>query len=69
MLLISYHILYTFPLPILFIFFMFMPANTTEVNTIENCMYPKVLSLYETVILYDPNEAAIMIQTGSMSLT
>ena len=29
---------------------MFMPANTLEVDTGENCMYPKVLSLYETVI-------------------
>ena len=62
MLLISYHILYTFPLHILSFSFMFMPANTTEVDTGENCMYqkvlslfsiymyPKVLSLYETVI-------------------
>ena len=26
--------------------FMLMPANTTEVDTGENCMYPKVLSLF-----------------------
>ena len=46
MLLISYHILYTF-LYIYFSFsFMFMPANTTKVDTRENCMYPKVLSLF-----------------------
>ena len=46
MLLISYHILYTF-LYLYFSFsFMFMPANTTEVDTRENCMYPKVLSLF-----------------------
>ena len=45
MLPISYHILYTF-LYICFSFsFMFMPANTTEVDTGDNCMYPKVLSL------------------------
>ena len=62
MLLISYHILYTF-LYIYFLFsFMFMPTNTIEVDTRENCMYlkvlslfsvcmyPKVLSLYKTVI-------------------
>ena len=50
MLLISYHILYTF-LYIYFSFsFMFMLANTTEVDMGDNCMYPKVLSLYETVI-------------------
>ena len=46
MLLISYHILYTFPLHILFISFMFMPTNTTEVDTRDNCKYPKVLSLF-----------------------
>ena len=53
MLLISYHILYTF-LYIYFSFsFMSMPANTTEVDTGENCMYPKVLSLF-SICMY-PN--------------
>ena len=58
MLLISYHILYTFLYIYFSFYFMYMPANTTEVDTGENCiislfsicMYPKVLSLYETVI-------------------
>ena len=51
MLLISCHILYTFHLHILVIFFLgFMSANTLEADTGNNCMYPKVLSLYETVI-------------------
>ena len=39
MLLISCHFL-----------FGFMSANTLEADTGNNCMYPKVLSLYETVI-------------------
>ena len=52
MLLISYHIIYFIHfLYIYFSFtFMFMPANTLEADTGNNCMYPKVLSLYETVI-------------------
>ena len=48
MLLISYHIIYF--IHFLYIYFsvsfMFMPANTIEVDTEENCMYPKVLSLF-----------------------
>ena len=32
--------------------FMFMSANTLEADTGNNCMYPKVLSLYETVISF-----------------
>ena len=45
MLLISCHIFYTghFLLG-------FMSANTLEADTGNNCMYPKVLSLYKTVI-------------------
>ena len=50
MLLISYHILFTFPVHILFFSFMFMPANTLGADTGNNYMYPKVLSLYEIVI-------------------
>ena len=45
MLLISCHIFYTCHL-----LFGFMSANTLEADTGNNCMYPKVLSLYETVI-------------------
>ena len=48
----SYHIIYFIHfLYIYFSFsFMFMPANTLEADTGNNCMYPKVLSLYEIVI-------------------
>ena len=45
MLLISCHIFYT-----CHFLFGFMSANTLEVDTGNNYMYPKVLSLYETVI-------------------
>ena len=45
MLLISCHILYT-----CHFLLGFMYANTLEADTRNNCMYPKVLSLYETVI-------------------
>ena len=46
-----------------------MPAYSKEVDTGKNCMYLKVLSLYETLIsiftvLYDLNRAAVMTQTG-----
>ena len=42
-----------------------MPAFSKEVDTGKDCMYPRVLSLYATVIsicivLYDPNGVAIM---------
>ena len=45
MILISYHVIYIF----LSFILCFMPANTLEVDAGNNCMYPKVLSLYETV--------------------
>ena len=45
MLLISCHIFYT-----CHFIFGFMSANTLEVDMGNNCMYLKVLSLYETVI-------------------
>ena len=45
MLLISCHIFYTCHFLFGFVF-----ANTLEADTGNNCMYPKVLSLYETVI-------------------
>ena len=52
MLLISYHIIYFIHfIYIYFSFsFMFLPANTLEADTRNNWMYPKALSLYETVI-------------------
>ena len=55
MLLISYHIIsYTLHIHFLYIYFsftfMFIPANTLEADTGNNYMYPKVLSLYETLI-------------------
>ena len=42
------------------LFTCFMPAYSKEVDKGKNCMYPRVLSLYEIVIsihalLYDPN--------------
>ena len=46
MLLISRHAIYVF----LSFILCFMPVNTLEVNTGKNCMYSKVLSLYETMI-------------------
>ena len=46
-----------------------MPAYSKEVDLRKNCMYLRVLSLYEIVIsiytvLYDPNWATVMTQTG-----
>ena len=45
-----------------------MPAFSKEVDTGKDCMYPRVLSLYATVIsictiLYDPNGVTVMTQT------
>ena len=45
MLLISCNVLYT-----CHFLLGFMSANTLEADTGNNCMYPKVLSLYKTVI-------------------
>ena len=45
-LLISCHAIYIF----LSLILCFMPVNTFEVDTGKNCMYPKVLSLYKTMI-------------------
>ena len=56
--------------PYLFIsFYMCLPAFSKEVDMGKDCMYPRVLSLYTTVIsictiLYDPNGVAIMTQMG-----
>ena len=52
-----------------FIFTCVMPAFSKEVDIGKDCMYPKGLSLYATVIsiytvLYDPNEVEVMTQTG-----
>ena len=38
----------------------FMPANTLEVDMGKNCMYPKVLLLYKTMI------SICMTQTGPL---
>ena len=46
MLFISCHAIYIF----LSFILCFMLANTLEVDTGKNCMYPKVLSLYKTMI-------------------
>ena len=56
------------------LFTCFMSAYSKKMDTGKNCVYPRVLSLYETVIsicalLYDPNEATVMTQIGSMSST
>ena len=60
-----------FPLSL---FTCFLLAYAKEVDTGKSCMYTRVLSLYETMIsicalLYDPNRATVMTQTGSMSST
>ena len=56
------------------LFTCFMPAYSQEVDTGKNCMYSRVLSLYETMIsiyalLYSSNGAAVITQTGSLSST
>ena len=77
---IFYKLLHMFMIHISFInialslFTCFMPAYSKKVDTRKNCMYPRVLSLYKTgifiyALLYDPNEATVMTQTGSMSST
>ena len=47
-----------------------MPAFSKEVDMGKDYMYPRVLSLYATMIsictvLYDPNGVTVMTQTGS----
>ena len=59
---------------VLSLFTCFMSAYSKEMDTGKNCVYPRVLSLYETMssicaLLYDPNGAAVMTQTGFMSST
>ena len=72
---IFYKVLPMFIIHILFInialslFTCFMHAYSKEVDTGNDCMYPRVLSLYAIVIsicivLYDPNGVAVMTQTG-----
>ena len=54
MLSFSYHVMYFYHFRIMCIYLSFvlcfMPALTLEADTGNNCMYPKVLSLYETMI-------------------
>ena len=67
----SYHVFYT-----CHFLLGFMSANTLEADTGNNCMYPKVLSLYETVIsiciypkvssLYEIVTSICMTQTGPL---
>ena len=67
----SYHVIYTCHFLLGFMF-----ANTLEADTGNNCMYPKVLSLYETVIsiciypkvssLYETVTSICMTQTGPL---
>ena len=72
---IFYKLLPMFMIHVLFInitlslFTCVMPAYSKELDTGNDCMYPRVLSFYATVIsictvLYDPNEVAVMTQTG-----
>ena len=47
-----------------------MPVFSKEVDTGKDCMYPRVLSLYVTmisicIVLYDPNGIAVMTLTRS----
>ena len=58
----SYDVIYHIHLICVYLSFAlcFMPALTLEVDTGKNCMYPKVLSLYETVISF------CMTKTGSV---
>ena len=47
------------------LFTCFMPSHFKKMDTRKNCMYLRVLSLYETVIsicalLYDPNEVHVI---------
>ena len=51
------------------LFTCFMHAYSKNVDTGKKCMYPRVLSLYATVIsictvLYDPNGVTVMTQIG-----
>ena len=72
----SYHIIsYTFHIHFLCVYFsfsfIFMPAITLEADSGNNWVYPKVLSLYETVIsvYYGDPFGVTVIQTRSMSST
>ena len=48
----SYHVIYSIHFICIYLSFFlgFMSANTLEADTGNNCLYPKVLSLYETAI-------------------
>ena len=72
---IFYKLLPMFVIQVLFVnialslFTCFILAYSKEVDTRNDCMHPRVLSLYTTVIsicivLYDPNGIAVMTQTG-----
>ena len=67
MLLILCHVIYIF----LSFILCFMLANTLEVDTEKKLYVPKgTITIQDSdLYLYDPNEAAIMSKTGSMSST
>ena len=72
----TFHVLCTFHKLSYTILLGFMSANTLEADTGNNCMYPKILSLYETVIsiciypkvssLYETVTSICMTQTGPL---
>ena len=68
MLLISYHILYTFPLRILS--FMFMPTNTLEVDTGEKLYVPEgtITVRDNDLYLYVP-KGTIIVQDSDLCIT
>ena len=72
---IYYELLHMFLIHVSFIhissslFTCVMSTFSKEVDTGNDCMYPRVLSLHATMIsictiLYDPNEVTVMTQTG-----
>ena len=71
MLLISYHILYTFHLHILVIFFYVSYLHNLRSGYGKELYVPEgTITVRDSdLYLYDPNRAAIIIQMGSMSST
>ena len=58
---ISYHILYTFPLRILSFSFMFMPANTLKVDTGKKLYVPEGTITVNWIYVIDLNGASISV--------
>ena len=62
---IFYKLLSIFMIHVLSLFTCFMPAYSKKMDTEKNCMYQRILSLYETMIsicalLYDPNKVHVI---------